>query len=175
MVPSGYRHGYMEDYYNMKKRVFTAVILAAVLVFTGCAKKNDTAAFGFNNGELTLTPGDKFNAEAGSLSETTAYMEAASCYYDGLDKVFTYDGYEVTTFPKADGDYIQDINISSETLKTDKGIGVGSSLADVESAYGNDYTVSGKMYEYYQDDTKYMYFFILNDVVQYYGYGMDVK
>lgn len=159
----------------MKKRIFTAVILAAVLVFTGCAKKDSTAAFGFNNGELTLTPGDKFDVEADSLSETTAYMEAASCYFDGLDKVFTYEGYEVTTFPKEDGDYIQDINVSSETIKTDKGIGVGSSLSDVESAYGNDYTVSGKMYEYYQDDTKYMYFFILNDVVQYYGYGMDVK
>ena len=81
----------------------------------------------------------------------------------------------MTTFPKEDGDYIQDINISSGTIKTDKGIGVGSSLTDVENAYGKDYTVSGKMYEYYQDDTKYMYFFILNDVVQYYGYGMDVK
>ena len=175
VVLNSYKYGFMEDYYNMKKRILTALILMAVLVFTGCAKKDNTAAFGFNNGELTLTPGDKFNAEADSLSETTAYMEAASGYFDGLDKVFTYEGYEVTTFPKEDGDYIQDINISSETIKTDKGIGVGSSLSDVENAYGKGYTISGKMYEYYQDDTKYMYFFILNDMVQYYGYGMDVK
>ena len=102
-------------------------------------------------------------------------MEAASCYFEGLDKVFTYDGYEITTYPKTDGDYIQDVNVSSETIKTDKGVGVGSTLEDIEAAYGKDYTVSGKMYEYYQDDTKYIYFFILNDVVQYYGYGMDVK
>lgn len=159
----------------MKKKILAVLMLAAVLVVSGCSKKDSGGAFGYNNGELMLTPGDKFNAEAGSLAETTAYMEAASCYFDGLDKVFTYGGYEVTTFPKEDGDYIQDINISSETIKTDKGIGVGSSLTDVENAYGKDYTVSGKMYEYYQDDTKYMYFFILNDVVQYYGYGMDVK
>lgn len=159
----------------MKKRILTALIFTAVLVASGCAKKDSGAAFGYNNGELTLTPGEKFDAQADGLAETTAYMEAASCYYDGLDKVFTYDGYEVTTFPKEDGDYIQDINISSESIKTDKGIGVGSALADVEEAYGKDYTISGKMYKYYQDNTKYMYFFILNDVVQYYGYGMDVK
>ncbi len=159
----------------MKKRILTALIFAAVLVASGCAKKDNGTAFGYNNGELTLTPGEKFDAQADSLAETTAYMEAASCYYDGLDKVFTYEGYEVTTFPKEDGDYIQDINISSESIRTDKEIGVGSTLADVEEAYGKDYTISGKMYKYYQDNTKYMYFFILNDVVQYYGYGMDVK
>ena len=159
----------------MKKRILTALIFAAVLVVSGCAKKDNGTAFGYNNGELTFTPGEKFDAQSDSLAETTAYMEAASCYYDGLDKVFTYEGYEVTTFPKEDGDYIQDINISSESIRTDKEIGVGSTLADVEEAYGKDYTISGKMYKYYQDNTKYMYFFILNDVVQYYGYGMDVK
>lgn len=110
------------------------------------------------------------------MPETTAYVEAASCYYDGLDKVFSYDGYEVTTYPKEDGDYIQDINISSDSIKTDKNVGVGSTLEELEKVYGSDYTLSGKMYQYYQDDnSKYMYFFILNDVVQYYGYGIDVK
>lgn len=160
------------------KKHITAAVVTAIMAFSlvACGKKGSDD-FGYNNGNILLTPGVKFDVNADGMDETTAYMEAASCYFDGLDKVFTYDGYEITTYPKEDGDYIQDINISSDTIKTDKGIGVGSTLAEVEKAYGSDYTVSGKMYEYYHDgsDSKYMYFFIMNDVVQYYGYGMDVK
>lgn len=159
----------------MNRRIFVMVLFAAAMLLVGCGKKGNEEAFGYNNGAAWLTPGERFDAQAEGMSETLEYMEAASCYFDGLDKVFTYEGYAVTTYPKTDGDYIQNIDISSETIKTDKGIGVGSTLSEVEKAYGKDYTVSGRMYEYYQDDTKYMYFFILNDVVQYYGYGMDVK
>ena len=149
--------------HNIKKSIrkniaLAAVMLMAVFTLAACGKKDDGGSFGFNNGSVLLTPGEKFSAD-----------------FEGLDKVFTYDGYEITTYPKTDGDYIQDVNVSSETIRTDKGVGVGSTLEDIEAAYGKDYTVSGKMYEYYQDDTKYIYFFILNDVVQYYGYGMDVK
>lgn len=166
--------------HNIKKSIrkniaLAAVMLMAVFTLAACGKKDDGGSFGFNNGSVLLTPGEKFAADNEGMPETLEYMEAASCYFEGLDKVFTYDGYEITTYPKADGDYIQDVNVSSETIRTDKGVGVGSTLEDIEAAYGKDYTVSGKMYEYYQDDTKYIYFFILNDVVQYYGYGMDVK
>lgn len=161
---------------NIKRIIAAAAMMAMVLALAACGKKSTSDAFGFNNGSVALTPGDKFDADAEGMPETTAYVEAASCYYDGLDKVFSYDGYEVTTYPKEDGDYIQDINISSDSIKTDKNVGVGSTLEELEKAYGSDYTLSGKMYQYYQDDnSKYMYFFILNDVVQYYGYGIDVK
>ena len=166
--------------HNIKKSIrkniaLAAVMLMAVFTLAACGKKDDGGNFGFNNGSVLLTPGEKFSADDEGMPETLQNMEAASCYFEGLDKVFTYDGYEITTYPKTDGDYIQDVNVSSETIRADKGVGVGSTLEDIEAAYGKDYTVSGKMYEYYQDDTKYIYFFILNDVVQYYGYGMDVK
>lgn len=157
-------------------RIAAAVfVLAAVLAVTGCAGKTKEATFGFTNGSVTLVPGEKFNPDAEGVGETVAYMEAASCYYDGLDKVFTYNGYEVTTYPAQDGDYIQDINISSDTIKTAEGVGVGSTLSQLEAAYGKEYTVSGKMYRFYEDDTKYMYFFLSDDVVKYYGYGIEVK
>ena len=133
--------------HNIKKSIrkniaLAAVMLMAVFTLAACGKKDDGGSFGFNNGSVLLTPGEKFSADDEGMPETLQYMEAASCYFEGLDKVFTYDGYEITTYPKTDGDYIQDVNVSSETIRT---------------------------------DTKYIYFFILNDVVQYYGYGMDVK
>ncbi len=54
-------------------------------------------------------------------------------------------------------------------------ITVGSSLDDVLSAYGDKYTLVGKMYKYYYDEVKYTYFFIMDDAVKYFGYGIDVK
>jgi hypothetical protein len=92
-----------------------------------------------------------------------------------MDKVYTYTGYEVRTYPDGDKDIIQDICLSSKDFSTDKGITAGSSLDDVTAAYGNDYKLTGKMYKYYQSDTGYIYFFIMNDVVKYFGYAIDAS
>lgn len=160
------------------RKVFTAFLLTlCVLIFSGCSKDKSNTDFGYRpeGAKVTLVPGEKFNADEDGLSATIDYFEGASCYYDGLDKQFKYEGYEVTTYPGDNGDIIQDISISAENVKTSKGVGVGSALSDVEKAYGKDYKVSGKMYQFYQDDTRYIYFFILNDVVKYYGYAIDVR
>ena len=111
--------------HNIKKSIrkniaLAAVMLMAVFTLAACGKKDDGGSFGFNNGSVLLTPGEKFSADDEGMPETLQYMEAASCYFEGLDKVFTYDGYEITTYPKTDGDYIQDVNVSSETIRTDK-------------------------------------------------------
>lgn len=163
-----------EDY--MKKRLLVLVMVMTVIL-TACSKGTDKTElkceFKPEGTQVTLVPGEKFDAE--DMGETTAYLEAASCYYEGMDKIFTYEGYEVTTYPLSDGDYIQDISISDASIKMSGGIGIGSSLADVEAALGSDYTLAGKLYKYYVDDSKYLYFFIMDDVVKYYGYATEVR
>ncbi len=160
----------------MKKRLLVLLMVMTVLL-TACSKGSDKAElkceFTPAGTNLTLVPGEKFVADG--LGETSAYMEAASCYYEGMDKIYTYEGYEVTTYPLSDGDYIQDISVSDAAIKMDGGIGIGSSLADVEKAFGSDYTLAGKMYKYYVDDSRYLYFFIMDDVVKYYGYATEVR
>ncbi len=143
-----------------------------MLSFAACKKKE--AVFGFNNGKVTLVPGEKFTADDEGLGETVKYMEAPSCYYDGLDKIFTYDGYKVTTYPASDGDYISNVTVEG-SYKTDKGIGVGDSLDKVVETYGDKAEVRGMTYCYYVNDTQYLYFFIMNDMVKYYGYSIDVN
>lgn len=153
----------------MKRRLLAALLVITVMLsLVACNKKE--AVWGFNNGKITLVPGEKFVPEDEGLGETVKYMEAPSCYYDGLDKIFTYNGYKVTTYPADGGDYIQDITIEG-TYKSAKGIGVGDSLSSVLSAYGENAEITGKLYRYYEDESKYIYFFINDDVVKYYGYS----
>lgn len=161
-----------------KKLIVLLMTLVMACMAAGCAKSDSgKSELGFkpSGAAQMLVPGEKFDIDSAGLGETTAYMEAASCYFDGLDKVYSYNGYDLTTYPGKDGEYIQDISISSADIKTDKGIGIGSTLAQVEKAYGTDYRLAGKMYQYYQEDNKYMYFFIMDDVVKYYGYAIEVR
>ena len=159
----------------MKK--FIAAACIAMLCLVGCTKQDgQTTENAYVVSGVTLVPGINFTQIKDSLPEPVKYQEAASCYFDGLDKVFTYDTYEVRTYPVSGSeDNIQDICVTGGDVKTDKGIGIGSTLSEVLKAYGDDYTLTGKMYRYYYDGAKYVYFFILDDAVKYYGYAMDVE
>ncbi|MGN0480209.1 MAG: hypothetical protein ACI4EV_01410, partial [Lachnospiraceae bacterium] len=92
-----------------------------------------------------------------------------------MDKVFGYNGYTVTTYPGAGGDYIADIYVTGKDIKTLAGIGVGSTVEELTKTYGDRYTVDGKNYKYSMDSDKYVYFFISNDAVKGYGYAKEVK
>lgn len=173
----------------MKKIIFAAVMAAIMLVGCGPASSSSASAtdsttavnaggqndFGVVCNGISIVPGNDFTAIKDSLPEAEKYFEAQSCYFDGLDKVFTYSEFEVTTYPlSAEKDNVQDVCIKSGDMKTAKGIGIGSSLDDVIAAYGENYKLNGKMYNYYLDDTKYVYFFVMNNVVKYYGYAITV-
>ena len=173
----------------MKKRLIAICmcICMGMIFITGCAagKGSDDGqtktpgdeknSFSYAIGDVELVPGEDFAKAYEALGEPVNYTEAASCYFDGMDKVYTYDGYEVRTYPDGDKDIIQDICLSSKDYSTDEGITVGSSLKDVTDAYGDKYELTGKMYKYYVSDKEYEYFFIMNDAVKYFGYAVDAS
>ena len=171
------------------KKLFILFLLT-VLCLTGCrsitssentsttaesttSSKDINAECFYEINGIRIVPGEDFAEALDKLGEPLEYKEAASCYYDGMDKIYSYDGFEITTYPVKDRDFVQDICISSDSLKTDKGITVGSSLEDVIKAYGEDYELKGKMYRYFCSDDTYRYFFITNDAVKYFGYGIN--
>lgn len=162
---------------NFKKKKVAALVLIVLCMFGLCACNKEKDSFGYpvSGDKVTLVPGQKFSADTLANTETISYMEAPSCYFDGLDKVYSYDGFDVVTYPSGDADYIKEIQINKSGINTVKNVGVGSSYSDVIAAYGEDCEVLSMMYRYYQDDNKYLYFFIMNDIVKYYGYSIDVK
>lgn len=72
----------------------------------------------------------------------------AACLTNGHDdKIYQYDGLEIQCYIDGDTEYIFQINITGGDYQTDKGIKIGSTRAEVESAYGTG-TESGNIIVY---------------------------
>lgn len=167
------------------KRIFGMVLFCALLL-CGCGNsstENETTSqtadnanvFSYTINGVAIVPGEDFSEALSKLGEPVDFNEAASCYFDGMDKQYFYDGFEIKTYPVGDKDYVQDICVSVDTYSTPEGITIGSSLEEVVAAYGEDYEKMGKMYNYYVTEDKYMYFFVTNDGVKYFGYAINAS
>ena len=98
---------------------------------------SDTFVFEYDGIQMAV------NQEASSvleaLGEPASYFEAASCAFEGLDKMYTYSSFEVDTYPEGDVDYISCIYFLDDLVETQEGICLYMTQADMEEAYGTDY------------------------------------
>ena len=69
------------------------------------------------------------------LGEPVSYFEAASCAFEGLDKMYTYQGFEVDTYPTGEKDYISTVILKDDSVATGEGIAIGDSLEKLQQAY----------------------------------------
>ena len=88
------------------------------------------------------------------LGEPDSYFEAPSCAFEGIDKMYTYGGLELDTYPTEDKDYISSIIFKDDTLTTVEGIGIGDSVSSLEAAYGTQWTDEDGMMVYEKDGMK---------------------
>ncbi len=166
-----------------KMKRIICVLCVMMMCLTGCGGEKGSSSGNKNDafkavvkGNIEIELGKSAAKVIETLGEPDKYEEAASCYFDGMDKVYNYGSFEIRTYPDGDNDMVQDVCIMKPGDKAaGSDITVGSSLDDVLSAYGDKYTLVGKMYKYYYDEVKYTYFFIMDDAVKYFGYGIDVK
>ena len=156
------------------------ILIAAMLVLAGCSKEAATTTSGDNNSDnpkasetaaevKTETPTEGFefvynnvtipmNVDVTQvleeLGECSDYFEAPSCAFQGLDKIYYYPGFEVSTYPKEDKDYISSVNLLDDSVATDKGIYLGAALEEVVAAYGEDCTKTNGAYIYTLGETR---------------------
>ncbi len=115
---------------------------------TGDPTAQEEAGYYFEN------KGVKIAVEAPSapileaLGEPTNYFEAPSCAFVGMDKIYTYGGFEFQTYTESEKDYIATIHFLDDSITTPEGIGLNASLEDVIAAYGSDYQQSFSQYTY---------------------------
>ncbi|MDO5416049.1 MAG: hypothetical protein Q4F29_02515 [Lachnospiraceae bacterium] len=132
----------------MKRRT-GRFIAAAVLLLCLCQASVLTGwAYTFQAGEVEISMEQDASEVISELGKAENYYEAQSCKHQGKEKVFTYEGFELCTYPASGVDYIKSIWFLGEDTQTAEGIHIGSTIDEMEEAYGDDYTVEKSRYQY---------------------------
>lgn len=97
-----------------------------------------------------------------ALGDPVSYFDAASCAFEGLDKFYSYNGFELNTYPSGDKDYISAIVFRDDSVSTDEGVCIGDSADKVKEVYGEGTEESG-MLVYEKDGMKLC--FVVKDTV----------
>lgn len=77
------------------------------------------------------------------LGENYEFSEAISCAYDGMDKKYTYENFDITTYPDGSIDRISEIAAYSGEASTAGGLKIGDTVEKMESIYGTGYYEAG--------------------------------
>ncbi len=88
------------------------------------------------------------------LGEANAYFEAASCAFNGLDKMYTYSSFELDTYPVDDEDHVSMILFKDDSIATAEGVSIGDPVEKIAEIYGEDSEKENGMIVYQKDGMK---------------------
>ena len=146
----------------MKRRVLamTAACITAVAL-TACGGSGGSGSSSSGGDGYTFKSGStviEMNADAAAvveeLGEANDYFESESCAFEGLDKVYSYPGYQLKTYPVEDKDYVLSVVFMDDTVSTEEGISIGSTKEEVTEAYGEPSSESATELVYEKGDTE---------------------
>lgn len=89
---------------------------------------------------------------AEKLGEPTKYYESESCAYQGLDKVYTYGGVIIRTYPQDGVDYVLSVQLKDDSVLTPEGVGIGDDAAKVKEVYGEPTSTTDVAMRYAKGD-----------------------
>ena len=163
------------------KKVGILLLALVMLLLAGCGSsgadksggETTTAAAAEQNGDVYFFKVNgteiRANAEAApiieALGEPLEYFESESCAFQGLDKIYTYGGFRIYTYPVDDVDYIQNVELVDDSVSTQEGIYIGSSADDVKKAYGESDEVVNAEWVYKKGDSTLHFIFTDDKVV----------
>lgn len=95
------------------------------------------------------------------LGDANSYFEAPSCAFNGIDKIYTYNSFELDTYPIEGEDFISSVLFKDDSITTMEGIGIGDSLEKLIETYGENLIEENGMVVYCKAGMKLC--FILED------------
>ena len=137
------------------KRKLWILLLTAVLFTSSFGVMSAWAA----EADGIVTVGDteiSINGEAApalsGLGKADNFYEAENCNYQGKEKIYVYKDVEISVYPMDGTDCIRSVYVKTDAAQMAEGVSVGSDTADMEEAYGTDYTESKGVYTYQYDE-----------------------
>lgn len=121
----------------------------------GSAKEETAKGFVFVYQDVTISIDALAAPVVDSLGEPVSYFEAASCAFEGLDKMYTYNSVEIDTYPDEKGvDRISNIVLKDDMVETPEGVSLFETRADMIAAYGENYKDENGLIVYEKDGMK---------------------
>jgi hypothetical protein len=153
------------------------VILVFALFLTGCGGaqpidsgsvenggNNGPKGYVFETGGVVIAMHAEVEPILQKLGEAMEYFEAESCAFQGMEKVYTYSGFELHTYEMDGVDYVAAVVFLDDSVSTKEGVYLFSSLEDMLEAYGDGYTKTNDMYSYDLDGSR-LSFLVENEEV----------
>ncbi len=127
----------------------------------------------FAYGEVVVSIDGSATTVIEALGEPVSYFEAPSCAFEGLDKIYTYNSFEIDTYPVEGKDYVSAVILMDDSITTKEGVAIGESRSRVEEVYGTEYEEQGSMIVYHKDGMK-LQFVFEGDMIQSIQYTSSV-
>lgn len=145
------------------------------LTENGSEKEAVHKGFVFQYKDVTVSVDENMKPILEKLGDPDSYFEAASCAFEGLDKIYTYSDFEIDTYPQGEEDFVSAIILKNDVVTTAEGIYIGCSRDEVTAAYGTDYSEKGSMVVYEKDGMKLCFLFDNETVasIQYFSTVLD--
>lgn len=106
--------------------------------------------------------GEEFSKE--KFGQEKEYSEIASCAFEGLDRTYKYENYEITTYENGDKENILSIYLLDDTAETKEGIKIADSYEQMVEAYGENYQKEDNLYTYTKGNMN-LKFIVENDFI----------
>ncbi|NLW10905.1 MAG: hypothetical protein GX028_02685, partial [Clostridiaceae bacterium] len=74
------------------------------------------------------------------LGKETSYFEAESCAFEGIDKTYSYPGFDLMTYPTDGTDFISAIILRDDSVTTPEGLYIGADESEIEALHGSEYS-----------------------------------
>ena len=150
----------------MKKRVLMLILAICCICMCACqgagsgtsgagssqgnSEESDDkdASFVFVYNGMELSVNEEINSVIAKLGEPVSYYEAASCAFEGLDKIYTYSSFQLDTYPQDGKDMLASIYFKDDLVKTKEGISLYMTADDMMKTYGKATTINGNEYIY---------------------------
>ncbi len=114
----------------------------------------------FPVGEIILRTDMDVEEAVGKLGECKSVFEAPSCAGEGTSYIYTYDSFEIETYPTDEGkNLIGYIVLRDDTVATAEGIDLSMTRSDVIQAYGSEYEEAQNSITYEKNGTKLNFIF----------------
>lgn len=131
----------------------------------------NAVAFALPIGNFTIYMDQNIQDVLDAMGEPLGVFEAPSCAFDGIDRIFSFSGLQIHTYPLDDGDFIHTVSIRDDSIMTQNGIYIGNSWDSVLAAYGSDYQQDFGMFTFTKGVTK-LQFYVESDMVVAITYGL---